>query len=88
MHSQNPNILRPDTIVGEKYNILLFLSAGGFSNTYLAESVTDGKTVVLKELFNRDYMERDPSGSSILIRSNPSGSAYEDDLQRVEKEWD
>ena len=88
MHSQNPNILRPDTIVGEKYNILLFLSAGGFSNTYLAESVTDGKTVVLKELFNRDYMERDPSGSSIFIRSNPSGSAYEDDLQRVEKEWD
>ena len=88
MYSKNPNILRPDTIVGKKYNILLFLSSGGFSNTYLAESISDGKTVVLKEMFNRDYMERDPSGSSIFIRSGLSGSTYEDDLQRVEKEWD
>ena len=87
MNPQNPSILPPDTIVGKNYCILLFLSAGGFGNTYLAESVSDGKTVVLKELFNRDYMERSPAESSVFI-SPDSSAAFAEDVRRFKKEWE
>ena len=50
-----------------KYRIESLLGSGGFGNTYLAEQVSLGRKVAIKEFFMKDYCERDEITASVII---------------------
>ena len=77
--------LQPDTIINGKYNILMVIGKGGFSITYLAERIIEGDMVVIKELYNSEYMERLEPERIIRVCND---SQFEKDRKRFIHEWE
>lgn len=85
--SNAQNALPSETILKETYHILVYMGEGGFSITYLAEDLTDGKIVVIKELYNSEYMERSASDGSVCIRDISHTDELKRDHNRFQNEW-
>ena len=84
----NKNALPPDTVLNEKYNILMPIGDGGFSITYLAERITDGEIFAIKEFFNEEYMVRSvPDVDVELIDPNHDNEKLHVDIRRFKNEW-
>lgn len=82
------NALRTETLLKGKYNILMPIGEGGFSITYLAERITDGKLFAVKELFNKQYMERSVPDMSISIIDISYKEQYDCEKKKFQDEWD
>ena len=62
------NVLVPGTMLRSgSYRIIRFISSGGFGCTYEAEHVMFRERVAIKELFVKDFCQRDYDGSISLI---------------------
>lgn len=62
------DVLAPGTMLrGGSYRIIRFISSGGFGCTYEAEHVMFKERVAIKELFVKDFCQRDYDGSISLI---------------------
>lgn len=79
--------LQPGAVLQNEYHILGITGRGGFSIVYLAESNTDAKKVIVKELFNSDYMERSVSERTVCLKDPDSASLFEEDKKRFFAEW-
>lgn len=82
------NTLALGTILTDEYRILQYNGHGGLSLTYLAEHLTDGRTPLVKELFDAEYMERTSPDTSMHIRDAVFLSEYLIDRQRFLSEWE
>ena len=76
-----------ETILNNEYQVLMPIGKGGFSITYLAECISDGSFVAVKELFNSIYMDRFGSDHSISMRNQSCLSQFEKDKKRFSDEW-
>lgn len=84
----NKNALSPDTVLNEKYNILMPIGDGGFSITYLAERIADGKMFAIKEFFDEEYMVRSvPDVDVELISPTHDNEKLHADMRRFKNEW-
>lgn len=60
--------LTDDTLLqGGKYQIVRFLSSGGFGNTYEAIDVDHNKKVAIKEFFMKDSCNRDETTNRVIV---------------------
>ena len=71
--------LPPETILNNEYHILMPIGKGGFSITYLAERISDGMLVAVKEFFNSNYMDRNIPEQSFSIRDQSWLPQFEKD---------
>jgi hypothetical protein len=55
-----------------KYRIESIVGSGGFGNTYLAEQVTLGRKVAIKEFYMKEFCERDDNTSQVIIPTEGS----------------
>ena len=81
------NALFPETILNDKYHILTQIGKGGFSITYLAERIADGKILVIKELFVDEYMERQNPDEYVYLRKASFKQRFDQDIQHFQIEW-
>ena len=66
--------LQPNTTLqGGKYRIERVLGQGGFGITYLAEQVSLGRKVAIKEFFMKDFCSRDEA--TLTVQTPTTGSA-------------
>ena len=79
--------LQPETLLQDKYHILMPIGHGGFSITYLSECLSDGKMVAVKEFFNSLYMERSAPDNYIHIKNDSFYSLYIKEKRRFCDEW-
>ena len=79
--------LQPNTTLqGGKYRIERVLGQGGFGNTYLAEQVSLGRKVAVKEFFMKDFCSRDEATLSMLTPSTGSSKQVEQYKRKFIKE--
>lgn len=62
---------------GGKYEIVRFISSGGFGCTYEAKHAMLNKSVAIKEFFVKDFCNRDSTTNSIYIASESKVSLIE-----------
>ena len=60
-----------------KYEIVRYISSGGFGCTYEAKHVLFGKSVAIKEFFVKDFCNRDSGTKSIYVASKSMVSLVE-----------
>ena len=80
-------VLSPETILNNKYHILMQIGKGGFSYIYLAECLSDGKLFAIKELFVEEYMERRIPETTVYLYKDSFKKRFETDLHHFQKEW-
>ena len=61
------NLKQGTELQGGKYRIMGLIAQGGFGIIYLAEQVTSGNCVAIKELFVADYCSRAKDGSVVSV---------------------
>ena len=71
---------------GGKYIIKRVLGQGGFGITYLAEQVSLGREVAIKEFFMKDNCVRDESSSEVSIPTTGSAAQVEQYRKKFMKE--
>jgi len=79
--------LQPETLLQDKYHILMPIGQGGFSITYLSECLSDGKMVAVKEFFNSLYMERSAPDNYIHIKNDSFYPQYIKEKRSFFDEW-
>ena len=62
---------------GGKYKVEHVLGQGGFGITYLAEQVSLGRAVALKEFFMKDCCERDAETSAVSVPTQSNRALVE-----------
>ena len=82
------SLIQNETVLNEKYHILMPLGQGGFSITYLAETLSDGNMVVVKEFFNNRYMERTEQGNEVHVKNHASLTRFHKEKKVFDSEWD
>ena len=82
MQSLQPNT----TLQSRKYRIERVLGQGGFGITYLAEQVSLGRKVAIKEFFMKDFCSRDEATLSMLTPSTGSSKQVEQYKRKFIKE--
>ena len=82
------NALSLGTLLNDEYRILQYIGHGGFSITYLAEHISSGTIVLVKELFNTVYMERMHPDTYVHIRESGLVPSFSRDKQRLLSEWE
>ena len=78
----NPNHL----LQGDKYRIIKVLGQGGFGISYLAEQVLMERNVCIKELFLKEYCNRDESTSQVSLGTANNRAMLERYQQKFLKE--
>ncbi len=71
---------------GGKYIVKRVLGQGGFGITYLAEQVSLGREVAIKEFFMKDSCVRDESSSEVSLPTNGSAAQVEKYRKKFLKE--
>ena len=71
---------------GGKYRIAKVLGQGGFGITYLAEQVSLGREVAVKEFFMKDYCERDEETALVTLGTRSNKDLVERFRQKFIKE--
>ena len=61
------DVLKPGTVLIERYRIVTKLGQGGFGITYIADDTQTGDTVVIKEFFYTNYCRRDTKANTVLV---------------------
>jgi serine/threonine protein kinase len=69
-----------------KYRIESIVGSGGFGNTYLAEQVTLGRKVAIKEFYMKEFCERDDNTSQVIIPTEGSRQIVDKYRQKFLKE--
>lgn len=69
-----------------KYRIESSLGSGGFGNTYLAEQITLGRKVAIKEFFMKEFCGRDDNTSHVIIPTEGSKLIVDKYRQKFLKE--
>ena len=79
--------LKPGSFLcGGKYRIDKMLGQGGFGITYLAEQISLGRRVALKEFFMKEHCDRETSTSYVTVPSAGSRELVERFRQKFIKE--
>ena len=79
--------LREETpLQGGKYNIKRVLGQGGFGITYLAEQVSLGRDVAIKEFFMKDNCVRDGETGGVTVPTTGSATQVEQYRKKFLKE--
>ncbi len=68
--------LAPGTVLNGEFRIKGLLGSGGFANTYLAEDLTLGREVAIKEFFPAELAVR-ANSKSVSVKSNAQSSQFE-----------
>ncbi len=83
MQEQNQHSLKNGTILNH-YKIIRVLGAGGFGITYLAQDISLGMEVVLKEYFPNEFAIR--NGDSTIMSKTASDHDFSKGMQRFKEE--
>ncbi len=83
MEEQNQHNLRENTIIGN-YRIKRILGEGSFGITYLAEDISLGLKVVIKEYFPNEFAMR--TGDSTITSKSKSKEDFSKGMQRFKEE--
>jgi serine/threonine protein kinase len=79
--------LPPDTLLKNgRYKIIKKLGQGGFGITYLAEDTTEGRKVVIKELFLQQCIRNPKDGKTVVLTSQKERVRFQKAKERMEKE--
>ena len=79
--------LPPNTLLKNgKYKIIKKLGQGGFGITYLAEDTTEGRKVVIKELFLQQCVRNPKDGKTVVLTSQKERVRFQKAKERMEKE--
>lgn len=73
-------------LAGGRYRVERVLGSGGFGITYLCEHTGLGSKVAVKEFFMREFCERTPRSTSIILGSSGSYQMVERFRQKFVKE--
>ncbi len=71
------NLSQGTLLQNGKYEIVRYISSGGFGCTYEAKHVLFGKSVAIKEFFVKDFCNRDSGTKSIYVPSKSMVSLVE-----------
>ena len=71
------NLSQGTLLQNGKYEIVRYISSGGFGCTYEAKHVLFGKSVAIKEFFVKDFCNRDSGTKSIYVASKSMVSLVE-----------
>ena len=74
------------TLKNGEYRICKVLGQGGFGVTYLAEQVSLGRKVAIKEFFMKDYCERDEETALVTLGTKSNKDLVERFKQKFVKE--
>ena len=83
MQEQNQHSLKNGAVINH-YRIIRVLGAGGFGITYLAEDVSLGMEVVIKEYFPNEFAIR--NGDSTIMSKTASDRDFTKGMQRFKEE--
>ena len=86
----NTRILKPGTILNNKYEIETLLGEGGFGITYRAKDIVIGETVAIKEYFPSTLGTRDNTSSEatneITMITGADADSFAKGLKKFENE--
>ncbi|MGN1164947.1 MAG: serine/threonine-protein kinase [Lachnospiraceae bacterium] len=81
---QKKQVLRPDTLLEDRYRILDCIGIGGFGITYLCEDINLCREVAVKEYFPAEWVERDEQ--YVAVKQSGMVEAYRFGMQSFLKE--
>ncbi len=74
------------TILDGRYRIVRYLASGGFGNTYVAEHLSLGGQVAIKEFFMRGTNHRSPDGTTVEVSNEENTAVFDAQLNKFRRE--
>ena len=74
------------TMLDGRYRIVRYLASGGFGNTYVAEHLSLGGQVAIKEFFMRGTNHRSPDGTTVEVSNEENTAVFDAQLNKFRRE--
>ena len=74
------------TVLDGRYRIVQYLASGGFGNTYVAEHLSLGGQVAVKEFFMRGTNHRSADGTTVEVSNEENTGLFDAQLNKFRRE--